>query len=348
MKKRGRKTLDPEVVAGLLQCMDYLHGDVVGDEFRAACQYEYARQSAVLQKAAQMLRDNPTANAGEISLKIEREFHCGSWFIGTDWMFVWQCPSFPAKSWNQLSPAERTELLYGLPLSTIKPRPLVLGEVIFLTHYLDQLKELAAKARAEWKEARAGRRRRKKVYPILELPNTSLVQVLLPLDFRKSKKRILQEIDKWLELDENKARFDKHRPKTEVGTEKEAKDRLKDLAAWRLFEKLGWEGSLQFAEQHRKRDKSGKPRAFHDPRQGRREWRELKKVLPYEAPLYSWQTGESAFRKAKVRVGRHLAELIPLEFGKYAKEHSGTFGTEMVARFKKALKEAQMTSKSSS
>jgi len=152
--------------------MDYLHGDVVDGQFRAACQYEYARESNVLCKAAELLRREPTADAAEISFKMEDEFHCGSWFIGTDWMFVWQCPSFPAKSWNQLSDAERKELLYGLPLSTNKVQPLRLGEVIFLTHYLDQLKELADSARADLKESVAVGKPRQKVYPILELKNT--------------------------------------------------------------------------------------------------------------------------------------------------------------------------------
>ena len=84
-------------------------------------------------------------DTGEIAFQIEREFHCGSWFFQPEWGFIWQCPSFPAKSWNQLSEAERTELLYGLPLSTNEPQPLRLGEVMFLTHYLDQLKEMAEK-----------------------------------------------------------------------------------------------------------------------------------------------------------------------------------------------------------
>ena len=79
---------------------------------------------------------------------------------------------------------------------------------MFLTPYLDQLKEMAEKARTELKEAVAAGRPPKKVYPILELKNTPFVQVLLPLDFRKSKKRIVQEIGKWLELPKNKARFD--------------------------------------------------------------------------------------------------------------------------------------------
>ena len=78
----------------------------------------------------------------------------------------WQCPSFPEKGWNQLSPAERTELLCGLPLSTTTAQPLFLGEVIFLTPCLDQLKEMADKARAEWKEALAAGRPRRKIYPI--------------------------------------------------------------------------------------------------------------------------------------------------------------------------------------
>jgi hypothetical protein len=222
-----------------------------------------------------------------------------------------------------------------------------LGEVMFLTRYLDQLKEMAEKARTELKEAVAAGRPSKKVYPILELKNTPFVQVLLPLDFRKSKQRLLQEIDLWLQQTENKALFDKHKPKTEAGTEKEAKDRLKDLAAWRLFRELGRDGALEFAERHRKRNEAGEPRAFYDPRKGRKECGQLKQVPPNQAPLYSWQTGESAFRKAKVRVGRYLAELIPWEFGKYAEE-AKTFGEEAAERFNKALEQAQKTSKNSS
>jgi hypothetical protein len=282
VKKKRIKTQPSD--EELLPCIDYLHGDVAGDEFKAACQYEYARESGVLRRAALLLRNNPTADTGEIALQLESEFHCGSWFIQPDWGFIWQCPSFPEKGWNQLSEAERTDLLYGLPRSTTKVRPLPLGEVIFLIPYLDQLKEMADKARAQWKEARAAGRPRPKVHPILELPNTPFVQAFLPLDFSKTKKRLLQEIEKWLDLPENKARFRKHKRKTEVGTEKRAKDRLKDIGAWRLFDTLDWEPALEFAEQHRKRDKRGESRKFHDPRQGRRERGELRKIPlnPYE------------------------------------------------------------------
>src|SRR5262249_47155429 len=155
-------------------------------------------------------------------------------------------------------------------------------------------------------------RLRQRVYPVLELPNAPLVQALLPLDFSKTKKRLLQSIGKWLDLSENKARFEKHKRKTETGTEKQAKDRLKDLAAWRLYRELRCDEALSFAEKNRKRDKRGRPRPFHDPRKG-----QTTKVSPNEAPLYS---EESGFSKAKKRAEGYLAQLIPWEFGKFVQE----------------------------
>jgi hypothetical protein len=192
--------------------MDYLHGDVVDSEFKAACAYEYARESNIVRKAAELLTRDLGADPEEIGFKIEAEFHCGSWFIQNEWSFIWQCPSFPAKGWNELSAAERSELLWALPLSTNQPRPLVLGEVMFLTGYLDQLKDMAAKGHLELNkqvaaEAQAAKARaegkkkvlpvtpRQKFYPVLQIPNTPFVQALLPLDFRKSRQRLLQEID---------------------------------------------------------------------------------------------------------------------------------------------------------
>ena len=128
MKKKRIKT--EAAHEELLRCMDYLHGDVVDSEFRAACEYEYARESKVLQKAAQLLRSNPAADAAEIAFQIERESRCVkkrseellpwmhpqitsriNWFIQAEWFFIWECPSFPAKSWNQLGEKERADLL---------------------------------------------------------------------------------------------------------------------------------------------------------------------------------------------------------------------------------------------
>jgi hypothetical protein len=298
-KKRPKKqAIDEE----LLPWMDYLRGDVVDGEFKAACQYEYARESNTLRRAAELFKGQASAHPGEISIKIENEFHCGSWFVSPDWGFIWQCLSFPEKGWNQLSEAERTELLYGLPLSSNKARPLVLGEVMFLTHYADQLKEMAKKAQAEWQEARAAGKPRQKVYPILPLPNTPFVQAFLPLDFSKTKGRLLEEIGMWLDSTENKARFDKHKPKTEVGTEKEAKDRLKDLAALRLYRELGYTEAREFVYEKRGQ------RRFHATRPSRGKQAD-------GADLFYDQSG---FVRAQKRARDYRAKLLPWEFGKFA------------------------------
>jgi hypothetical protein len=336
----GKKRIKTQAsTEDLLACIPYLHGHVVDEQFRAACQYEYARESNILRRAAELFRGDPSALAGEIFLKIDCEFPAvGNWLISTEWRFVWQCPSFPAQGWNQLSDAERADLLLSLPPTTNRLRPLQLGEVMSLTPYLDQLKEMAEKARAELKESVATRTPRQKVYPILELKNTPFVQALLPLDFRKTRKRLLQEIDLWLQLPENKDRFDKHQPKTEAGTEKEAKDRLKDLAAWRLYRELGYGEALEFARRNRLCGSDGVPRKFHDWRQD-----QTKRVLPNAAPLYS---EESGFLKAKARALKYRAILIPWEFGELA-ENANRFVQEMVERFKKALNQTQKISKSS-
>jgi hypothetical protein len=142
----------------------------------------------------------------------------------------------------------------------------------------------------------------------VESPGASFVYAVLPLDFSKSRKRVCREINDWLELPDNKARFEKHKPTKEGGTPKEAKDRLKDVATWRLYRELGCDRALSFADKNRRRDDSGRPRPFHDPRKGQT------KVPPNDAPLYS---EESGFLKAKKRAEDHLAELIPWEFGKY-------------------------------
>lgn len=345
-RPKTRRATDEELRSN----MDYLHGDVVDDQVKAACQYEYARQSSILRKASQLISNDPTADPGEVLSQIERQFFpipqifrvppsaADNWLISHQWSFIWQCPSFPAIGWNQLSEAERVELLHRMPLSTNEPRSLLLGEVMFLTHFLDQLKAMAEKARREWKEAREAGRPRQKVYPILELKGTPFVQALLPLDFSKKRARLPKEIDLWLQQSENKVRFDKHELKTEAETAKQAKDRLKDIAAWRLYHELGWDRALSFADENRKRDEFGIPRPFHDPRKGQTE-----KVPPNKAPLYS---EESGFLKAKKRAKDYLAELIPWEFGTYAEETEQQ-KCEWAAAFKKALKEAKKISKSS-
>jgi hypothetical protein len=74
-EKRVRRLTDEE----LLPCMDYLHGDVPDHELKAACKYEYAKESDCMKKPAHLLKSNPTAGAGEIAFQIEVQSRDGDW-----------------------------------------------------------------------------------------------------------------------------------------------------------------------------------------------------------------------------------------------------------------------------
>jgi hypothetical protein len=96
--------------------------------------------------------------------------------------------------------------------------------------------------------------------------------------------------------------LEKHKKPT-TGTTGKPLDRLKDLAAWRLYRELGndWNDANDFANQHRK-----ERQPFHDARQD-----QSKKVQRAEAALGN---EESYFLKAKKRALDYLAECIPGEF----------------------------------
>jgi hypothetical protein len=300
--------------------MDYLHGDVVDSEFLAACYYEYARESVVLREAARLWvsKKRSSTELDEILMAIEKRFPGGIW-----WSLVWRSPSFPRKSWNQLSSRERANIFLWFPSSQIQP--LQVNDVWHLTTrgVIDQLNTMAEQAIETYRSGKPQR----KIYPIVEGPeivNVShprkkervpWVHVIFCLNFDKTKKRLVQEFDKWLQLPENKARFDAHK-QNPTGKTGAFKDRLKDLAAWRLYRELGSKKALAFVEENRKPDEHGKPRQFHD---GRKEQSKTKMPLN-EAPLYSADNEESQFLKAKGRARNYLGELIPWESGEDAEK----------------------------
>jgi hypothetical protein len=303
MKKKRLKTQATH--EELLPFMDYLHGDVVDNEFAAACCYEYARELHVLGKMEdkqiediEQIEDVEfrPLEAGErhytFPLRIGDIFRCGLSFKGHAHIFIRQCPSFPQKSWNQLSKEERANILIGfVPSDPIEP--LRMDEVWLLdaAGIFDELKTMAAKVM----QNKRPRKPQRKVYAIIEgwplqkKAQGPWVHVMFTLDFGKTKKRLLGEFDKWLQLPENKARFDAY-GQNPIGKTGVFKDRLKDLAVWRIYEGCGrdWEKANTFANDHRINC-----RPFHDPRQGQTKEKRLN-----EAPLYS---EESGFLKAKRR-----------------------------------------------
>ena len=297
-RPKTRRATDEE----LLPCMDYLHGDIEDNEFEAACCYEYAKESPLLREAARLWAaqkkvfcKETASNSeldGEIVLKIETKSGPYSSLIEHPWSLIVQCPSFRQQTtWNELSQHARAHIL----LAFRRIPALRVDELWLLDEsgILEELRMMAAKAHENERLPQP-----KTMYPIIEgapmfgdwdtmfanlrasrrLPQAKILKdwpkerilpfrlhVMFTLDFTATKKRLLEQFDKWLQLPENQARFHSYGRKP-IGTTGVFKDRLKDLAAWRLYRALGCREALAFAEKNRKRNKNGRPRQFHDAR----------------------------------------------------------------------------------
>ena len=280
--------------------MDYLHGDVVDGEHEAACDYEYSRESRVLREAARLHRQGLSPE--EIGEDIDQAFHCGGLFLQSPWFEFFTSAHFPETPWNSLSEEARARILRAFPL------PFGKGQLRSV--------DLAALERLQT----AGR-----------LTAGQHSPVVFAFDWAKAKKQHCHEFKAWLDRPANKERLAKYRSRRTGKTGGHA-DRLKDLAAWRLFEHCGgdWRKANDFASEHRKVFESpdyvvvvsgkkrrkisfeeGEPRPFHDPRQGQG------KQQINAASLYS---EESGFLRAKGRARAYLERRTPWEFFKKAAE----------------------------
>lgn len=348
LKKRSHSAEDSaKNESALLPCIDYLHGDVADGELSAACCYEYARESMVLFEAARLHRESSEAadDTLRISELIDRKFRCGPWFCAWPWAALWRlCPLFPSKAWVQLDERARAELLIFLPLPSDKVKPLHMNEIWLLDAMgiFDEFKAVAAQTRMQRVSDPSNPQPRQKIYPIIEgwprqkkVVEQPWVHVLFTLDFRETETQLRKNFSAWLRLPQNKARLAKHQ-RNPIGTTGADKDRLKDLAAWRLYREFGYVRALRFVEVNRKRDGLGNPRKFHDTHKAPSEG-----LSPSETPLYS---EESGFSNAKRRARHYLAKSIPWEFGEFAEEQRSA-EQELGKRFEEALKSAKKTPK---
>ena len=134
--------------------MDYLHGDVVGNEYEAACCYEYAREAPYLRVAA--IRSRDIANESNLPVikiietvaeEIEQRFSCGRLILQSPWLEFILCSNFPQTPWNQLpcrGPRRDSRVL-----SPFREGLMVDVRRLDAMGVFDSLKEKAARARAE-------------------------------------------------------------------------------------------------------------------------------------------------------------------------------------------------------
>lgn len=299
--------------------MDYLHGDVPDGEVEAACAYEYARESRTIWEAA-LLRDK----------LVPRLSSCFSFALALRWgerdpykqaaiaamrcqgangrtVYLWAqrfmyLESFPRKDWLELGPEERRDFQHMLV------RPLPMSDVLSLEAMgvFDQFKAMAKANEPIIEDVPPGNIGKPMPYiaPILQCGKSPVYRVLFDLDFSETRTQLLNEFKEWLNQPDKEEYFEKHRsPKSDTGR---PLDRLKDLAAWRLYRELenNWQKANEFANKHRKSLNPKEPRAFRDAKvQGGK--------APNEADLFS---EDAEARKAQATAWKHLVKLMPSEF----------------------------------
>ena len=187
--------------------MAYLHGIVADTEFEAACDYEFARESRVLREASRS--HGQGLNLDELGEEIDQAFTCGGLFLQSPWFEFFTCAHFPESPWNSLSAEDRREILrtLRLPFGKGQLRSVDLGTL----ERLQTAERLTAGQRSP---------------------------VLLDFNWANAKKQSCHGFAAWLDRPENKERLEKHRNRR-TGKTGGHVDRLKDLAAWRLFDHCG-------------------------------------------------------------------------------------------------------------
>lgn len=292
--------------------MDYLHGDVAEREAFFACLYEYARESKNFWEAA-LKRDESLKHGQRIEsaaysgwAEVSKEQNNLPSYAG-DFL---RCPSFPKKDWQELSADERKRIMQVWPNNEL--RPLQMPDVGHLKSrfifegFTKMLEDANALARNEPPGNRP--KPMKRVLAILQrFQSHPYFYVVFLLDFSKAETQLVKEFQAWLRLPDNQARLEKFK-KSKVGKTGEPLDRLKDLAASRLFRELNndWNAANNFANGHRKREKfsGGGQRPFHNARRQAGQ-------AATEADLFG---GDADARKVKRRISRYLQEIMPLEF----------------------------------
>jgi hypothetical protein len=237
------------------------------------------------------------------------------------------CESFPKKDWKELSPAER-KAIARFERKTIQPLPMTDVWTLETFRIFDRFKAMAEEAKpiVEDHDPHQGKFAQpyKPVLPLLQHDDRLPVfYALFNVDYSKSGTQLGKEFLEWLKLPENQERLENYK-KPRIGTTGKPLDRLKDLAAWRLYREHGndWNKANDFARDHRKKFNSAeirqkfKTKAQRDkfPSGSDKPFRDAKPQAgkpASEADLF----GEDAdARKAQASAWKYMIEIMPQQF----------------------------------
>jgi len=310
--------------------MDYLHGDVAEEEAELACRYEYARELMAIWEAAKQ-RDKwkmtgldgfsdadraawKKLSSAERNKKAAlRAYHANQLHRQTSFPFdmlsFLVCESFPKKDWQALTPAERKAIAR---FERKKIPPLLMTDVGTLEALgvFDQFKAMAEEAKPGVEDVPPGTKGKPmNLVPPLLQKRESVYCAVFNVDYSESENQLANQFREWLRLPENQERLAEYKKST-TGTTGKPLDRLKDLAAWRLYRECGndWNKANEFADKHRKHR-----RPFRDAKSKKEKWESGEQVIipANEADLFG---NPADAREAQAGAWKYLVEIAPREF----------------------------------
>jgi len=299
--------------------MDYLHGDVAEGETWFACLYEYARESKNLREASNR-RDELKSkglDSEKAALSAVEEMAKRPIFLSQVLTFL-ECESFPKRDWNELSPGERTGITRLNPTKTIPPLHMTDLWTLKAIGVLDKFKAMAEEAKPVIEDVPPGTKAKpmKLVLPMLQ-QHESHHHAIFALDFSEAETHLVKRFGEWLKLPDNQQRL-KQYAKPRRGTTGKSLDRLKDLAAWRLYRESGNElnAANDFANSNRKQRKP-----FRDAKPKKENLASGKgKITPANDVDLFCDNAEAG--DAQAGAWKFLVEIMPEEFAPQGKAYS--------------------------
>jgi len=230
--------------------LDYLHGDVPRSEAKACCYYEYARTSEVFQRARQ---EYDSAETGDPIHRVIDKFP----LFWNDWqrLEILICSSFPELPWSNLSKTNRKEILCHF--ATPRTTPLITDSFILNSlGIFDRFKEEAKLAEREFRH-RLGRRGYGHGHDPAVVGD-AIKHIVITLDYRAGVQAMKEKFGRWVASDANQRLFKKYYKKPISKQNLESPDRYKELlkflAAWRMYEELGFKGANEWTSKNRREE----------------------------------------------------------------------------------------------
>ena len=238
--------------------LDYLHGNTPTEQVQACCYYEYARASSGFHTARGRY-DSSHPMRSQLSLEaIRATDFCRSL---RDWrgLEILICSGYPEQPWRNLTDAQKEDICVHF----VAPR---IGPLVTDSFHLradgvfDEFKKQAESNWTDWME-RKGQTRRCQYPAFVGGENDSAKHVVLTLDYSRGQGALEKAFAKWLNSEENKRLFRRFYKKPidrqSADSPVRYKKHLKSLAAWRLFDELGFKGAAKWTGDNRRYKNDG-------------------------------------------------------------------------------------------